>query len=87
MRININQRKKQKKMKIALEKTTHTHLLEADEIIETKIDEMTTKLVVKGNGILMHGEHGDIITESPFIIVQNQVERNPLTGIIESAND
>lgn len=73
--------------KIALEKTTNTHNLEASaiEIIDEKGSTVTLK--IKGDGLVTHGEHGTIVTESENIIKYVQKEINPINQKIEDAND
>jgi hypothetical protein len=75
-------------MKHFLENTTHTHILEAKEIkIVKTIDTTTQVLRVKGEGIVTHGEHGTLKTESPYLIKYIQQEFNPITGLLEAAYD
>jgi hypothetical protein len=75
-------------MKHFLENTTHTHVLEAQEIKVIKtIDKTTQVLLVRGEGIVTHGEHGTLKTQSPHLIKYIQQEFNPITGLIEAAYD
>lgn len=75
-------------MKHYLEKTTHTHVLEADNINVIKTINQTTQVIeVQGEGIVTHGEHGMLKTESKHIIKYIQQEFNPITGIVEAAFD
>ena len=56
-------------MKHFLENTTNTHVLEASLIKVVKtIDRTTQVLEIEGEGIVSHGEHGTLKTESPNII-------------------
>ncbi len=75
-------------MKHFLENTTNTHVLEASSIkIIKTIDRTTQVLEIEGEGIISHGEHGTLKTESPNIIKYIQQEFNPITGIVEAAYD
>jgi hypothetical protein len=75
-------------MKHFLENTTNTHVLEAQEIKVIKtIDGTTQVLQVRGTGIITHGEHGILKTESPNLIKYIQQEFNPITRIMEAAYD
>ena len=73
--------------KIALEQTTNTHQIEADEI--TKLHETGSIILIKikGNGIVTHGEHGMMKTEHAYIVKYVQKEINPISKKIEDAND
>jgi hypothetical protein len=74
-------------MKYALEKTTNTHILEAETIkVKHKIGS-TEVLQIEGEGIVSHGEHGILKTESKYVIKYVQQEFNPVTRIIENAFD
>jgi hypothetical protein len=71
-----------------LEKNTNTHILEANKIkVVTNVDNATQVLEVEGEGIISHGEHGMLKTESQHIIKYVQQEFNPITLIVEAAYD
>lgn len=75
-------------MKHFLENTTHTHILEAQEVkVVKKVDQSTQVLEVRGEGLITHGEHGVIKTESQHLIKYIQQEFNPITRLIEAAYD
>ena len=74
-------------MKHFLENTTNTHVLEAENIKVVKTIGSTQVLKIKGEGIISHGEHGVLITESQHIIKYIQQEFNPITRIVENAYD
>ncbi|EDP98286.1 hypothetical protein U8527_19980 [Kordia algicida OT-1] len=74
-------------MKYALEKTTNTHILEAENIKVRYSVGSTQVLQIEGEGIVSHGEHGIIKTESKYVIKYVQQEFNPVTRIIENAFD
>lgn len=73
--------------KIILEPTTNTHQVEAPAI--RKVDEKgsTVTMEIQGKGIVTHGEHGTIIPESQHVIKYVQKEFNPVTKVVEDAND
>lgn len=70
-----------------LEKTSNTHVLKASKINIIKEIGSTQVIAIEGEGIISHGEHGIIKTESPHIIKYVQQEFNPITRIIENAYD
>ncbi|MGB0870498.1 MAG: hypothetical protein ACPGSD_12955 [Flavobacteriales bacterium] len=70
-----------------LENTTNTHTLKAKRIKVVKTIGSTQVLEVKGEGMITHGEHGCIKTESPHIIKYIQQEYYPVTKVIENAYD
>ena len=75
-------------MKLFLEKTTNTHVLEADKIkVVANIDPTTQVLEIEGEGMVTHGEHGVLKTESQHVIKYVQQEFNPITRIVEAAYD
>lgn len=74
-------------MKYFLENTTNTHVLEAKKIKVLKTIGSTQVIKVTGDGIISHGEHGNIKTESKYIIKYVQQEFNPITRIVENAYD
>lgn len=72
---------------LALEPSTNTHLLEADNIQHEVISPEITVLHITGNGVLSHGEHGTLVIESPDALKYVQQEVNPVTGAIIAAFD
>ncbi|AXG68324.1 hypothetical protein KORDIASMS9_00523 [Kordia sp. SMS9] len=74
-------------MKYALEKTTNTHILEAENIKVRHTVGSTQVLQIEGEGMVSHGEHGIIKTDSKYVIKYVQQEFNPVTRIIENAFD
>ncbi|MCC9063613.1 hypothetical protein [Flavobacterium piscisymbiosum] len=72
---------------LILEPSTNTHVLEASKIEMKKFKNGIIKLKITGNGIVTHGEHGTIRTESKHIIKYIQQEINPVSGIIQNAFD
>ena len=75
------------KQVVVLEPSTNTHQVEANSIEKTVIDESILKLKIKGNGIVTHGEHGTLVTESENVIKYVQQEFNPITRKLQSAFD
>jgi hypothetical protein len=74
-------------MKHFLEQTTNTHILEAKTIKVVKTIDSTQVLEVSGEGVISHGEHGILKTESKHLIKYIQQEFNPITQIVENAYD
>ena len=78
-----------KQTTIVLEDTGHVHELTANNIIETSIEgELGGKVLnISGPGIVTHGEHKTLVTESPVVIKINQQEMNPITKKLQNAFD
>lgn len=70
-----------------LEASTNTHVLKATKIEIKKFKNGVIKLKVQGNGIITHGEHGTIKTESEHLIKYIQQEVNPVSGVLQNAFD
>jgi hypothetical protein len=75
------------KTTVVLEPSTNTHQVSAQTIEKTIIDESILKLKIKGNGIVTHGEHGTLVTESENVIKYVQQEFNPITRKLQNAFD
>jgi hypothetical protein len=45
------------------------------------------KLHIQGDGVVVHGEHGTLKTESEHIIKYVQQELNPVTNAMQAAFD
>ena len=75
------------KEKIVLEPSTNTHVLEVNSVEVKNLENGMMQLKIKGNGIITHGEHGTIKTESEHIIKYIQQEVNPLTRQRQNAFD
>lgn len=74
--------------KVILEKSTNTHVLNSKKNVKvTKIDESTLLLNIEGPGVITHGQHGTIVTESPTVIKYVQQELNPVTQMMQNAFD
>ena len=72
---------------IVLELSTNTHKLEADSIVSEVIGAGILKLKIKGRGIVTHGEHNTIVTESENVLKYVQQELNPVTQQFQNAFD
>ena len=73
--------------KLVLEPSTNTHQIEAENITSQDLGNGIMKLKVKGEGIITHGEHGTITTESKYILKYVQQEVNPVTRKLQNAYD
>ena len=65
--------------KYVLEPSTNTHVLEANSVKEQDLGEGIKVLEIEGEGIVTHGEHGTIKTESKNVVKYVQRELNPVT--------
>ena len=72
---------------IVLEPSTNTHKLTANNVVVTKIGESAIQLDIQGNGIVTHGEHGTLTTESARVYKYIQQEFNPITKAMQNAFD
>lgn len=75
------------KKREVLEPSTNTHILEATEIKKTEFGNGILKLSITGEGIVKHGEHGTLKTESGTVIKYVQQELNPVTKKMRNAFD
>lgn len=74
--------------KVVLEPSTNTHTINGDVIVKNKNLEMGGMVIeVNGPGIVTHGEHGVIVTESKNIIKLVQQEFNPVLNVLQNAFD
>jgi hypothetical protein len=75
-------------MKVVLEPSTNTHQLESEKVEVTDLGNGILKLKTSHNGgVVTHGEHGTIVTQSENIIKYVQQEVNPMTQRMENAFD
>lgn len=74
-------------IKEVLEPSTNTHTMEATEIVKKDLGNGILKLNVKGKGIVTHGEHGTLTTESDTVIKYVQQEFNPISKKLQNAFD
>jgi hypothetical protein len=70
-----------------LEPSTNTHAITADNVSVEKINESILKLKIKGDGIVTHGEHGTLKTESEDVVKYVQQEFNPVLKAMQNAFD
>lgn len=82
---NLNSNKMKQ---ITLEPSNNPHVIESKKEMQI-VDQLDSTLQIKTNDVTMvtHGEHGTITINSPIVLKCVQKEVNPLTGIIENAND
>ena len=73
--------------KIVLQESKNPHILEADEIEIIAANERFQLLAINGNGIIHHGEHGALHTNTPFLLKYTQQEIDPLTNNIYDVFD
>jgi hypothetical protein len=73
---------------VVLEPSTNTHRLESEKIEVTDLGNGILKLKTSpGGGVVTHGEHGTLVTQSEHVIKYVQQEVNPLTQRMENAFD
>ncbi len=72
---------------IILEPSTNTHKLVAKNVDVVDLGNSTLKLTVHGKGIVTHGEHAIIATESKNVFKYVQTEVNPISNAIQKAFD
>jgi hypothetical protein len=77
------------KNEVVLEPSTNTHKLVSNGNIKVKeLAKGILKLTIPSNdGIVTHGEHGTIRTESSNVIKYVQQELNPVTQKLQNAFD
>jgi hypothetical protein len=74
--------------KVVLEPSTNTHQLESEKVEVTDLGNGILKLKTSLNGgIVTHGEHGTLVTQSENVIKYVQQEVNPMTQRMENAFD
>jgi len=73
--------------KVVLEPSTNTHVLEADAVVKNDLGNGILELDIKGDGIVTHGEHGTLKTESAKVMKYIQQEFNPVTKKLQNAYD
>tara|TARA_R110000850_G_scaffold105573_1_gene216562 strand:- start:133 stop:363 length:231 start_codon:yes stop_codon:yes gene_type:complete len=73
--------------KEVLEESTNTHILVAKEITKTNLGDGILKLEINGEGIVTHGEHGTLKTQSDVVFKYVQQELNPVTKKLQNAYD
>jgi hypothetical protein len=74
--------------KVVLEPSTNTHQLESEKVEVTDLGNGILKLKTSSKGgIVTHGEHGTLVTQSENVIKYVQQEVNPMTQRMENAFD
>lgn len=78
----------QEKQVLVLEPSTNTHSLTADHIESEVLSELDgIKMKITGKGLVLHGEHGVIVTEESNVIKLVQQEYNPITKQMQKVTD
>jgi hypothetical protein len=73
---------------VVLEPSTNTHRLESETVQVTDLGHGVLKVkTAKQGGIVTHGEHGTLVTESETVIKYVQQELNPITQMMQPAFD
>ena len=73
---------------VVLEPSTNTHRMNGSVKISEKLDNLSgLVLETEGECIVLHGEHGVIVTESENVIKLTQQEFNPLTKQLQNSFD
>jgi hypothetical protein len=73
---------------VVLEPSTNTHRLQSNSVEVTDLGHGILKVKTsREGGIVTHGEHGTLVTESENIIKYVQQELNPLTKKMQNAFD
>lgn len=77
------------KNQVVLEPSTNTHTLTSKGEVKVKdLGNGTLKLNIKaGEGVITHGEHGTLKTESTTVVKYVQKELNPVTRKLQNAFD
>ncbi len=73
--------------KVILEPSTNTHTMTGNNIIVKDLGNGILKLNIDGEGVVTHGEHGAIKTESPSVLKYVQQEVNPVSKKLQNAWD
>ena len=73
---------------IVLEPSTNTHTIKGVLEVTSKLEQLGGLTIeANGNCIVLHGEHGVIVTEEQHIIKLVQQELNPLTNQMQKSFD
>jgi hypothetical protein len=73
--------------KVVLEPSTNTHTLQGNVVSTTDLGDAKLLLDIQGAGIVTHGEHGTLRTESSNVMKVVQKEYNPVTEVMQNAFD
>ena len=78
----------EKEVEVVLEPSTNTHVIKGGVTVTSKTEELNgIVLECEGKGIVLHGEHGVVVTEEKHVIKLTQQEVNPLTGKLTASFD
>ncbi len=73
---------------LVLEPSTNTHSIQGNVKVVTETPELGGMVLkIAGPGIVSHGEHGTIVTESENVIKLVQQEFNPVLRTLQNAYD
>lgn len=72
---------------VVLEPSSNTHKLTAKNVKVEKLENSKMLLEIEGEGLISHGEHGTLKTESKHCMKFNQTELNPVTQKLQNAFD
>jgi hypothetical protein len=72
---------------VVLEPSTNTHRLESESVEVRDLGHGILKIKTGQRGVVTHGEHGTLVTESQNVIKYVQQELNPLTKKMQNAFD
>ena len=75
------------KREVVLEESTNTHKITANNVTVKDLGNSILKLNIEGEGIVTHGEHGVVKTETKHVIKYVQQELNPVTKNMQNAFD
>jgi len=73
--------------KVVLEPSTNTHMIEAKGVVSKDLGNGILQLDIEGEGVVTHGEHGTLKTESKRVIKYHQQEYNPVLKKVRNAVD
>lgn len=72
---------------VVLEPSTNTHRLESETVEVQDLGQGILKIKTGKRGVVTHGEHGTLVTESTNVIKYVQQEVNPVTQELQNAFD
>ena len=62
--------------------------MECDHVVAENLDQLGgITMRVQGKGVVLHGEHGVIVTEETNVIKLTQQEFNPITRSLQNSYD
>ena len=72
---------------VVLEPSTNTHKLEGRIVNSTDLGNSMIALEIEGDGIVTHGEHATLVTQSRKVAKVIQQEYNPVSRTMQNACD